>query len=485
VADYPTGLLPLPPQLAVERIGTLLLDEAAEAVGRLHGGDDEEALHDFRVALRRLRSVLRAFRPHLDHAVTKKTRSRIRDLARTTNSARDAEVLLEWVQTRRQGLTPTQRIGARWFAERLEHRRDEGYADGERAIARDFTALDRRIRRRLAAAARNPWGGSEARPTFAAALSDLVRDHVRSLCDKVDHVRDARDDATVHAARIEAKRLRYLLELVGGEIEAAASGVKRLKRLQTVLGDLHDVQVADSVLGSACEDAAAEHARTLAALVVGQVEERERRRVRRRNPTTGLLALTRASREAQQELFERFDAWRREEEDGLRGEIDQVIDTLGVVSPAGVEIERKYLLRAVPEHAASAVSVAVEQGWLPGSKLQERLRHVSGGDGEHYVRTVKLGAGLSRLEVEEETSAELFRSLWPLTEGRRVRKRRYYVPEGDRTWEIDEFLDRELVLAEVELPSPQAEVEIPDWLAPVLERDVTGDPDYLNVNLAR
>ena len=484
MADYPTGLLPLPPQMAVERIGTLLLEEAAESIARLDGGADAEALHDFRVALRRLRSVLRAFRPYLDHAVTKKTRARIRDLARTTNSARDAEVLLEWVQSRRKGLTPTQRIGARWFEEQLARRRDEGYAAGERAIERDFAGVDRRTRKRLAAAARNPWGGSESRPTFAHALSDLVRDHIRALCDRVDHVRDAEDDATVHAARIEAKRLRYLLELVTGEIDAAAAGVKRLKRLQTVLGDLHDVQVGDTVLGAACEDAAAEHARALAALAVGNVDDRERRRVRRRNPMTGLLALTRLTREVQHELFADFVEWRRGDEDRLRRDVDEVLEILSAVSPAGIEIERKYLLRAVPEPALAAASVEVDQGWLPGAKLQERLRHVRGSEGERYERTVKLGAGLSRLEVEEETTAELFRSLWPLTEGRRVRKRRYYVADGALTWEIDEFLDRELVLAEVELPSPEADVPIPDWLEPVIEREVTGDPEYLNVNLA-
>jgi CYTH domain-containing protein len=311
-----------------------------------------------------------------------------------------------------------------------------------------------------------------------------VRDHLRTLCDKVDHVRDAQDDATAHAARIEAKRLRYLLELVADEIEAAASGVRCLKRLQNVLGDLHDVQVADTVLGSACEDAAAEHARVVAALALDEVDERERRRVRRRNPMTGLLALTRASRDAQHEAFVDFEAWRREEEGTLRNEVDVVLETLKMVSPAGVEIERKYLLRALPEQAIAAPCVEVEQGWLPGAKLQERLRHVRGPDGERYVRTVKLGAGLSRLEVEEETPADLFRALWPLTEGRRVRKRRYYVTEGDLTWEIDEFAERALVLAEVELPSPDTEVVIPDWLEPVLDREVTGDPDYLNVNLA-
>jgi adenylate cyclase len=98
---------------------------------------------------------------------------------------------------------------------------------------------------------------------------------------------------------------------------------------------------------------------------------------------------------------------------------------------------------------------------------------------------VKLGSGLRRSEFEEEITPELFARLWPLTAGCRIRKRRYAVPFGDLLWEIDEFEEPDLVLAEIELPSETAEVTLPDWLSPYVEREVTGDPDYYNRNLAR
>ena len=96
-----------------------------------------------------------------------------------------------------------------------------------------------------------------------------------------------------------------------------------------------------------------------------------------------------------------------------------------------------------------------------------------------------MGKGLARVELEDETDAALFDRLWPLTEGRRVRKRRYRVREGERVWEIDQFLDRELVLAEVELPSVEAAVELPAWLRPHVVREVTEEAEYKNENLAR
>ena len=52
-------------------------------------------------------------------------------------------------------------------------------------------------------------------------------------------------------------------------------------------------------------------------------------------------------------------------------------------------------------------------------------------------------------------------------------------------WEVDEFLDRTLVVAEIELSSPDALVELPPWLRAVMDREVTDEPEYANARLAR
>jgi CHAD domain-containing protein/CYTH domain-containing protein len=471
--------------VALERLGRALLEDGRRAKERLEHGTDDEALHDFRVSLRRLRSVLRAFRPYLDHEVPRKLRRNIRDLARATNGARDAEVLLDWVKGNQDNLAPTQRAGARWFSKRLRSQRDVGYEASAHAIQQRFPRLDRRVRRQLAAAAHNPWGGTESQPTFAAAIADLIREQLAALDLELDRIVGPTDRPTVHATRIQAKRLRYLLELIAGEFVAAASAVRRLKRLQDALGSLHDVLIGEQKSDAACEDAAAEHARQLSSLAAINGDSKEKRRLRRQNPVNGLLALSELYRGARAEHYEAFEAWRTNDEPELQDDIESVLHDLRVVTPGGVEIERKYLLTALPTGIDDADVAEVEQGWLPGARLQERLRRVDRGGERQYFRTVKLGEGLSRLEVEEEADAELFAYLWPLTESRRVHKRRYYVPDGTLMWEIDEFLDRPLVLAEVELPSTDAEVVIPHWLEEVLDREVTGDPEYVNVNLAQ
>src|SRR4029077_15775515 len=97
-----------------------------------------------------------------------------------------------------------------------------------------------------------------------------------------------------------------------------------------------------------------------------------------------------------------------------------------------MEIEHKYLLKRLPLAMVDAPSVEIEQGYLPGKKLVERLRRIRFADGaEKWFRTVKAGKGLERIELEEEADAELSRAMWQLTQGRRVHKRRYSIRESE------------------------------------------------------
>ena len=50
---------------------------------------------------------------------------------------------------------------------------------------------------------------------------------------------------------------------------------------------------------------------------------------------------------------------------------------------------------------------------------------------------------------------------------------------------LDKLIDRELVLAEVELDDPDETPSLPDWLEPFVERDVTEDDEFSNEALAK
>jgi adenylate cyclase len=145
-----------------------------------------------------------------------------------------------------------------------------------------------------------------------------------------------------------------------------------------------------------------------------------------------------------------------------------------------MEVERKFLVSDPPDLDVASGD-ELEQGYLAiGEEGEVRLRR----RGDDLVLTAKRGSGLSRDEAEVELDDERFEQLWPLTEGRRLHKRRHVIPHGDLEIEMDVYEgDLEgLMIAEIEFPSEdQARAfEPPDWLG----EDVTGDSRYLNETLA-
>jgi len=153
------------------------------------------------------------------------------------------------------------------------------------------------------------------------------------------------------------------------------------------------------------------------------------------------------------------------------------------------EIERVFLLRGMPRPMPEGVQLRIEQGYLPPSAdgaLEGRVRRITHVDGRtEHVHTVKSGTGLVREEHERPITADEFAREWTRTAGRRIAKVRTKVREGGRTWEVDRFDGLPVVLAECELPSVDAPLEIPAWLAPWIEREVTEEPAFRNFELAR
>jgi adenylate cyclase len=160
----------------------------------------------------------------------------------------------------------------------------------------------------------------------------------------------------------------------------------------------------------------------------------------------------------------------------------------------GQEIERRFLLRGLPTLPAHATPIRIQQGYfLPdaveadtGTPLIGRLRCATYQDGRSvHTHTVKQGRGLVREETERTIDQEMFERLWPHTAPLRLTKMRYAVGDGALTWEVDDFDDLDLVLAEVELDDADAPAPPPPWLAPFIEREVTDDPAYTSAAIAR
>jgi CHAD domain-containing protein/CYTH domain-containing protein len=455
---------------------------------RLDDTTDPEALHDFRVALRRLRSVLRAFRPDSDVLVTSGLRRRLKRLAEATGESRDLGVLRGWLKARMVELPLDQRAGAEWMDARLQGREVIALNHLRRKLTKHYGPLEKRLRARLTAVEDDEIAPVGQPVPTSALVAGAIAEWTGDLEYRLGAIKAITDDAPAHAARILVKRLKYLLAAMGDEIPAGASMLESLARLQDLLGDLHD-----------CHRIAAElhEAHRVASRYLGEQEMQQLLpwsdggfRVEIPPPPDALQGLAALATQLRTEGEVIYHQLRQEWLDGAGAAdlcigLHTLVRTLEGPTAPPLEIERKFLLSALPPHALLRPGEEIEQGYLPGLRLVERLRWVRSAEGDRWYRTVKSGEGISRIELEEETTPELFQALWPLTEGRRVRKRRYLVPEGMITWEIDEFLDRELAVAEVELPHASATVVIPGWLAPYIVRDVSEEPTYTNRALAR
>ena len=146
------------------------------------------------------------------------------------------------------------------------------------------------------------------------------------------------------------------------------------------------------------------------------------------------------------------------------------------------EIERKFLLKRVPDNLEKYPRAEIEQGYLAIDSGGHHVRLRKKGDARSL--TYKRDYGIRREEREIRLTAEQFEALWPATAGRRLTKIRYDLLRGKRMIEIDVYrgVHEGLVVAEVEFPDEEscAEFEAPDWFG----AEVTGDQRYSNLKLA-
>ena len=281
-------------------VALALLADADQAAQALERQDDDEALHDFRVALRRLRSVLRAFRPWVAETVRRKHEKRLKRLARETNAARDAEVQLAWLSTEREALASGRcQAGFDLLTSRLGERREQAHGGHARLVGRYHKTSERLRKRlrtylvRLDAAERVP---------FSAVMGGLLSHQLEVVRSRLAAVRGASDEQRIHRARIEAKRLRYLLEALrqSGQVDPRPA-VKHMKRLQDLLGELHDSHVLATELANALADVSAERARWL--VQEGPAGRALARQALHNSPRPGLLAVQRRLTDRRDALY--------------------------------------------------------------------------------------------------------------------------------------------------------------------------------------
>jgi CHAD domain-containing protein len=242
-------------------------------------GDDDTAVHQMRVGVRRLRSDLRTFAPILERPWANALRDELGWVGHTLGGARDAEVLRARLRQTAAAdpLVPLDGAGIERIDADLAARHEDALQQLDKALSseRYHALLDQ-----LVDAANTPRLLRAAADPAALVLPGLVNRPWQRLAHGGDGVPaagqldpDAPDEAW-HAVRINAKRARYAVDAVAAVLGGDAADLARaLAAVQELLGQHQDAAVAAQTwLGIANADPD-DHA---LAVTAGRLFERER-----------------------------------------------------------------------------------------------------------------------------------------------------------------------------------------------------------------
>jgi CHAD domain-containing protein len=210
-----------------------VLDRTAAA---LRSKATPENIHAVRVAARRLRALLHAFRRELDSRSVKQYRRELKALTHDLEVAREAHVTrCAIAQLAKEGGAST-RIEAGALHER---------------VADEYVSALQRLRSRVAAASWRRRLSKLQRLSMRASLVPVNDEPAAiAIIRRVDRARRrlrlalrhaGKDPKRLHRLRLKVKQVRYLLENSGVKTPLAVeSELKGLQRLQDCLGDMHD-----------------------------------------------------------------------------------------------------------------------------------------------------------------------------------------------------------------------------------------------------
>jgi CHAD domain-containing protein len=201
------------PRLLADRLSALERYESAVP--------EQEAVHQMRVAARRLRAALRVLQLRgLDPSV--------KQLQDALGDVRDLQLQIQWLRGRDAVLC---------------REREARLRKAEQSLSSQLRRWHSRTLPALLGAAGDPFTPS------ARKLSKMLRKRLDRLEERLEAARSRLTPKALHRARISVKQVRYILDVLGDVVPKKASGLDAdLKTLQASLGELHDVDVRIGVV---------------------------------------------------------------------------------------------------------------------------------------------------------------------------------------------------------------------------------------------
>jgi CHAD domain-containing protein len=216
-----------------------------EELVELRSNPTADTVHDVRVALRRCRSVAAAIQEIDPHPDWQEMRDCARKLFRSLGDLRDAQVMVEWFKQLHPEDDPLKTSLLASLGKTEESSREEALQNANRFDTKHWRALSRELAARIR---RIPADGDAARCLAFERLEEAKELHRRAM--------RTESPKPWHALRIGVKHFRYSVEslLPTLHVEWAES----LKRVQDVLGNIHDLDVLAAILNEARTDMTAD-----------------------------------------------------------------------------------------------------------------------------------------------------------------------------------------------------------------------------------
>ncbi len=206
--------------------------------------DDIEAVHDMRVATRRLRSAIRDFAPLTGKNSFRQPQKELKDIADALGTARDQDVAiaaLEKLQTKADDAVIKEGIG-KLIEERRTLREKAQTVLTQTLTDEHFNKLETRFAAAIDKALEKKAAAETV--TVNATGRTVILARVDEFCDLSSVLYAPFGINRLHRLRISAKRLRYAIELfVVCWQEQIAPFAREVAEMQTFLGELHDADV--------------------------------------------------------------------------------------------------------------------------------------------------------------------------------------------------------------------------------------------------
>ena len=247
----------------------------------LRRSDDPDALHQFRVVLRKIKSLLALFKKFFPPPWYQLHQRNLSYLIAQTNTKRDIDVLLEKMSYYRSLLPPKYHNGLALLNTLL--------LEKQKLLAGQIHSLAQSelLPYEAASLARPKLLDREVAQPIVITAMQILDERTDKIIQKGKRLNAQSREEAYHELRIQFKKIRYFIEALKPLIEAEKyrAAQKKIKKMQVILGDFHDYQMQRSLLLALADDPILQTDKARKSMkkllqLIEKLEEREKRRFR-------------------------------------------------------------------------------------------------------------------------------------------------------------------------------------------------------------